>query len=75
MSVMPSMRFSFTRAAILSCRVPLFTPYGNSVKTSLLRPPFVDSTCTFARMVMMPRPVSYACLMPSEPMMRPPVWK
>ena len=26
-------------------------------------------------MVMMPRPVSYACFMPSEPMMRPPVGK
>jgi len=49
------------------------TVYGSSVTTMPVRRGVICSTFAVARVRKMPRPVSYASLMPSSPTMRPPV--
>ena len=65
----------FTRSAIFSARRALFTWYGSSVMTIRARPAEPSSTEATARILIEPRPVSYASRMPSRPMMTAPVGK
>ncbi len=64
---MSSATFSATREG--------FTWYGTSVTTSFCRPFESSSMVMVARIRMEPRPVMYASLMPSRPMIEPPVGK
>ena len=64
-----------TSRAIFSARRALLTMYGSSVTTKRCRLCWPSSTTTRARIRMEPRPVSYASLMPSRPMMSPAVGK
>ena len=65
----------FTRSAIFSASRDLLTWYGSSVTTMRPRPPDPSSTEHTARILIEPRPVSYASRMPSRPMMIAPVGK
>ena len=58
-SAIPSMRLSFTRSAIFSSRVALFTWYGSSVTMIAVRSPRTSSNATWARMTTRPRPWAY----------------
>ncbi len=53
----------------------LLTSYGISVTTIFSRPPRMVSMWVRERTTIFPRPVSYACLIPSSPWMMPPVGK
>ncbi len=64
MSAMPPTRFSRTRSAIFFASASGFTWYGSSVTTRQMRPPWISSTSTTARIVIEPRPVRYASSMP-----------
>ncbi len=73
---MPSTTLSRTRSAIRSISFALFTWYGISETMMAIFSPFrLVSTAVRARMTIDPRPVVYACRMPSRPTMEPAVGK
>ena len=68
-SDIPSILFSFTRFAIFSINLALFTWYGNDVTI------IFSSISASALTVIFPFPVVYACLIASLPRIIPPVGK
>ena len=72
---MPSILFSFTRFAIFSINLALFTWYGSDVTIIFCLPLLVSSISASALTVIFPLPVVYACLIASLPKITPPVGK
>ena len=74
-SEIPSILFSFTRFAIFSINLALFTWYGNEVTMIFCLPLLISSISASALTVIFPLPVVYACLIASLPRIIPPVGK
>ena len=74
-SVIPVIFLSRTRSAIFSTKLALLHWYGNSVITTLSFPDFVVSMCARALIFIFPRPVVYADVSPSMPIISPAVGK
>ncbi len=72
-SAMPWSFFEPTRSLILAITFSGPTVKGSWVTTRPLRRAVTVSTATVARILNVPRPVSYASRMPGRPTMRPPV--
>ena len=71
----PSILFSFTSSAVYSINLALFTWYGSEDTIILCFPPDISSISASALKVIFPRPVVYACFIPSRPSIVAPVGK
>ena len=74
-SDIPSILLSFTSSAIFSISLALFTWYGISVTTIRCLFSFTSCISVRARIIIRPRPVAQALLIPLCPMIRPAVGK